>query len=735
MRMCRNAIALASLLLAAACEGPPGPTGPGGDPGDQGPPGDIGPIGPTGPIGPQGPPGQNGSSTWFTGPGLGMTIDSATIDETTGVATVDFTLSDGDGVPVDLEGRSTEGEVTVRFIAAWLDQDATGEALQYTAYTTRTQTSPITGDTAIQAGTDQGGTFEAIDVNQGKFRYTFGTTIDTFDPSLTHTIAAYATRTVGNNPRAVANVEYDFLPAGGSATVTRDVVTNAACNGCHEQLEAHGGSRQDIKLCVTCHQPQTVDPDTGNTVDFPVMIHRIHRGEDLPSVAAGGTYQIIGNSQSVHDYSTVVFPREINDCQTCHDGEDADYWNTRPNKKNCTSCHDLTSFDAVVPPGMIAHSGGVQPDTAPCNVCHPASGSLAGLTEKHYTGLLSPTLPVVDISLLSVANSAPGQQPTVTFTVSVGGVPRDLTTAPLTSLRALVVGPNTDFAAYTQTTINGSGASGTLAVVDAATGTHTYTFPASAAIPLTATGSYTVAMEGNWQPTGQPRAAALSPTLAFAVTDAVATPRRVIADNDGCNSCHRDLAGHGGGRKGVQYCITCHNPNNANDERSPHFEGQTVAVNTVDLKVMIHKIHAGEDLTQPYILGGNPTPSATNPMGTPVDFGEVRFPGILSNCNKCHADGTWRLPLDPSVLPSRSEVRTCIEDPAADTDSYCSPANFVVDSFTLTPPATAVCTSCHDSPDTVAHATVMTTPLGAESCATCHGPGAMWDVDQVHDIR
>ncbi len=69
--------------------------------------------------------------------------------------------------------------------------------------------------------------------------------------------------------------------------------------------------------------PQTIDPDTGNTVDMPVMTHKIHMGEDLPSVKAGKPYQIIGNSQSVYDYSTVAFP--VNQdvpagrCEFCHE--------------------------------------------------------------------------------------------------------------------------------------------------------------------------------------------------------------------------------------------------------------------------------------------------------------------------------------------------------------------------------------------------------------------------------
>ena len=107
-------------------------------------------------------------------------------------------------------------------------------------------------------------------------------------------------------------------------------------------LNAHGGSRRDIKLCVLCHQPQTTDPDTGNTVDMKVMAHKIHNGDHLPSVLAGKPYQIIGNAQSLHDFSTVAFPQEIRNCATCHEGSVAankgaqsNVWYTNPSRAAC----------------------------------------------------------------------------------------------------------------------------------------------------------------------------------------------------------------------------------------------------------------------------------------------------------------------------------------------------------------------------------------------------------------
>jgi OmcA/MtrC family decaheme c-type cytochrome len=723
---------VAVILLLAACEGPAGPAGP------AGPGGPGGDAGPGGEGGPGGEAGVSEPAPWLVGAGLDVSISELVVSAST--ATVTFRIADGQGVALDRQGRAplslTEGPASLAFVLGQQAERADGSPDQYTAYTIN-----AAGD---QAATEATGTFETIDVLAGTYRYTFAAEPAGFDPSLVQTVIAVASRTF-EGTRVFDRETVSVRPDASRAVVLREEVTSASCNSCHGTFALHGGRYTEPAQCVVCHSPQSSDPETGNTVDFKVLIHKIHRGEGLPSVEAGTPYRIVGFGGSVHDFSTVAFPgfttdpaQNISRCETCHQGAQGDRWKTEPARTACLSCHDTTSFVLPVPAGQTLHGGGTQPDDAPCAVCHPASGGLSGVFDEHYTGLLAPTALDVALELRSVANVGAGLPPTITFRATVNGQPRNLLTQPLSSLLFTIAGPTTDYAIYFQARAQGNPPVGTLTAIDAADGVFSYAFPntPTTVLPPLAAGSFVVGVEGNLAVGSTRFGVRGSPlVLPFAVTDATPQPRRQIISAAKCNGCHVDLAFHGGSRKGAEYCLACHNPNNANDERVARFESPaTVLAEPVDFRVMIHKIHMGEELSEPYVLGGNPVPSITTPGGSPQSFNELRYPRARTDCEGCHVGTTWTLPMDRSAayLPSVALEMRCSEAVGLDGDNFCTGDAWTIGSTIKTPPETSVCTSCHDAGYVAAHALVNITTTGVESCTTCHGTGAMFAVEAYH---
>src|SRR5450759_5015473 len=108
-------------------------------------------------------------TTWIR-PGYVIKVNSVTIGADR-KPVVDVNITDSAGQPIDRLGVLTPGPAGTSFIVAWWDP----AKRYYTAYTTRSQTSPITGVTAIQAGTDTGGKY--TDLETGPFKYTFGTAL------------------------------------------------------------------------------------------------------------------------------------------------------------------------------------------------------------------------------------------------------------------------------------------------------------------------------------------------------------------------------------------------------------------------------------------------------------------------------------------------------------------------------------------------------------------------------
>jgi OmcA/MtrC family decaheme c-type cytochrome len=628
--------------------------------------------------------------TQFIRPGLNVEVlDTVLVDR---AVTVTIKITDDKGATLDIRGIDSPGAITANMILAYINPE-TG---QYTSLTNRTQTSPITGDSAVQP-TSVSATSSMVELEDGVYSYTFDTLLpEDYDENATHSVGMYLRRdlTEWDLGREVANEVVHFVPSGGEVANIRDVVRTETCNTCHDTLALHGGSRQKVELCIMCHTDGVVDPDTGESVDMDVMIHKIHMGHNLPSVQAGESYAIIGFRQSVHDYSTVGYPQDVRNCESCHtpDAAQADAYLFNPNRESCGSCHDDVNFATGE-----NHINMAQISDNQCANCHFPEGELefdASILGAHTIPAKSKQLEGINIEILDVVDSTPGDFPTVRFNLKNNDgetiAPEDVDT-----LRFLIAGPNDDF---------------TVQITESALDTmipygmgYSYTF--TTAIPDDAAGSYTMGAEAyrnvllneGLANEFSIRETSENPVFSFAVTDDVAVPRRTIVSDAKCDSCHENLALHGTIRHGPEYCVMCHQPS-ADD--SPYRAAEDMPARSIDFKFMIHRIHMGEELAADYTIIGF--------RGTPHNYNEVLYPGDQSNCETCHVGNSYEVPtpgIEPTITPYE----------------FYSPI----------PANSSACLACHDSLDAAAHTFVNTSPFG-ESCGVCHGPNGEMSVSRVH---
>jgi OmcA/MtrC family decaheme c-type cytochrome len=713
-----------------------------------------------------GPPGR---TVTLTGRGLRMEVRSVGVDEA-GHPFAELRFTDADERPLDREGRFTEGAISASFTVAHLPTEVRVDrtsVLPWQSYLSRTVTGADGSTTGEQPIADEMGTWVEVDGADGVYRYTFGATLPAeYDGTESHRLGIWATRTF-EDVRYVANASPTFRPDGMAVATTREIITNDACNTCHTPLRAHGGSREDVGVCVSCHGRGFTDPDTGEALDFDRMIHRIHSGEHLPSVENGEPYRIIGFRDSVHDYSSVVFPQDVRNCATCHAGPDAALPTLQPSRAACGSCHDDIWFEEGEPPEawMRLHPGGDRPDDTRCTVCHEATGGLSPIVESHFTKRELPIAQIPALTIEAVALTAT-REIQLDFVVTVNGAPRDVITAPLASLSAVVAGPTTDY--LFNTSFNLTNATlGALSALDASAGrfrwTSAQTVDAIAASALAdtprtapgiaAAGTWAIGMQATLRALGSATATACvgtttttcgeapsgaawtcasslctpqytypawNPVAYLAVTDAAPVARREVVSLEQCNSCHVQLELHGGGRNAPEYCVMCHNATFDTIDRMPVPTGTTPTTHTLSFAGLIHRIHTGENGVSPAVYWSpRPAGSPINTGGTPVDFGHVRYPADRQECVTCHVDIDTATDLD--AMASLRPVRTReIDDTRA-----------ILETFTVGPIA-AACTGCHDDPATEAHAATATSAMGVEACATCHGAGDAYGADVVH---
>ncbi len=118
------------------------------------------------------------------------------------------------------------------------------------------------------------------------------------------------------------------------------------------------------------------------------------------------------------------------------------------------------------------------------------------------------------------------------------------------------------------------------------------------------------------------------------------TGRRPIVEDARCDSCHQQLgaftqdAFHAGQRNDGTTCAWCHNPN------------QTSSGWSGDSTNFVHAIHAAAKRTAPFTWDAT---STTN------SFADVKYPGVLANCEQCHLPGTYDFSASASAaaVPNR----------------------------------------------------------------------------------
>jgi OmcA/MtrC family decaheme c-type cytochrome len=419
-------------------------------------------------------------------------------------------------------------------------------------------------------------------------------------------------------------------------------------------------------------------------------------GSSLPSVQAGTPYKIIGNSQSVHDYSGVNYPSDARNCQSCH-GQDSAKQSTawlKPNRAACGACHDDVNFATGE-----NHVDLPQLSDNQCSNCHNPEGELefdASIKGAHMIPRFSTMLPGVVFDITRVSDGVAGKAPTVTFTIKdKAGKP--VPASSLSTLRLYYGGPTSDYSGFVQ--------EDALRSTCAADGTCTYTF--TRPLPSDAKGTYAVYIEGYKMVTLLPgtkkeianqRDAGINKMSYFSVDGSKVEPRRQVVDIAKCNACHSNLAFHGDQRNTTEGCVFCHNPNQTDTARRPAAQNPAA---TVDFRTMIHKLHTGVEMEGEYTVYGF--------GGVATDFSKFGYPGDRCDCNACHVNNSQQLPLNSNQLS--------VKNPRGLLDP--------------TPPETAACIGCHTTNYAASHALANTNKLG-ESCATCHGPNAEFSVDRVH---
>jgi OmcA/MtrC family decaheme c-type cytochrome len=539
-------------------------------------------------------------------------------------AVVTFTVADADGAVAG---------VTPKIGFAKLTAGAGGDASYWTNYKNATEdTSASTAGpdgVPVLATSVKGSNFSCDTLTEAPVgTYTCeiadltpagNAEVVAWEPALTHRVAVY----YGGHGAPVGQAAVDFVPATlvdgadtfaaaqTAVTVTRDIAVVTSCNECHGALAGHGGDRITVKNCVLCHNPGTQDANSGIVVDLTSMIHKIHRGADLTQ-----TYTIWGHNDGEHDFTEVLYPEALTNCEKCHTAADAatpdgDNWKNVPTMNACGACHDNISFAATVPEGMVAHTGGARTDNSACAGCH-SDTVIVGYHTVTPAAVDTPEFDVT-ITMTAPANGThyvTGEAPVVTVTLAgvdgsvytstandKGEVGGGLATADLD-----VYGPRAH-----AVPVLGAGSSLLASSANDETGFH---FQLDAITDDLAPGTYMVRFEGgDYGAIASDDYVTMSTKLiTFQIGTATEEPK-VAGD---CTGCHGDNRMHLQGAHphnaafNTDECLACH-------DFSGGYGTQLVR--------RVHAVHSASG------LGAD---------GHDRDWTEITYPQDVAHCQTCH---------------------------------------------------------------------------------------------------
>lgn len=470
-------------------------------------------------------------------------------------------------------------------------------------------------------------------------------------------------------------------------------------------------------------------------------------------------------------------------CGTCHDNVYFDTGTLSPPRQFATACttdgdcSTLGSYVTCDGPTLtcMRKSHAVQHDDSACAGCHAADTGFAPIAAAHEVvqQTRDPGLHETAVTLTGGSGVSGtfviGDTPVLRFRVADKSNVSitDLVTNAAYAVSMTVAGPTS----APEQLYPGSLSLKATLDYDAAADLYTYTFPsplpASALAPLDSPAPY-----ARPNPPGTYTAwlyvvktttvdgASVRNTGDYFVhfdfgTTAPLQPRQVISDAS-CNTCHVNVQAHGGTRQNAEGCFTCHTAGaldvgvggkgtacssdaqcsgaqagweQCQDTKAPAGLDTCVVVvdptpsSSIDFRVLIHKIHFAR-LLGGYAERDNLGAAAgrltiLGRKNTLADLGDALFPQDVRSCKTCHSD----------------TKATCSSAAPCGYGQTCT-GGACVNTAWLEPSAT-VCLSCHDTEDAFAHTQLNTwagTSPPVETCGVCHGQGAQFSVDAVHEI-